>query len=85
MNADVAAITALILFAVFGALGFVWRSREQRRRTGSMGFRGVSGSVGSAEWFAGVGFVAALVAAMVAPILQLAHRRGHRRDVDAGP
>jgi protein-S-isoprenylcysteine O-methyltransferase Ste14 len=71
MDADVAATTALILFAVFGGLGFAWRSWEQRRRTGSTGFRGISGSVGSAEWFAGVGFVAALVAAIVAAILQL--------------
>ena len=58
MDADVAATTALILFAVFGGLGFAWRSWEQRRRTGSTGFRGISGSVCSAEWFAGVGFVA---------------------------
>jgi protein-S-isoprenylcysteine O-methyltransferase Ste14 len=71
MHADVAATTALIPFVVFGGLGFAWRSWEQRRRTGSTGFRGISGSVGSAEWFAGVGFVAALVAAIVAPILQL--------------
>ena len=64
-------ITALVLFAVFGALGFGWRSWEQRRRTGSTGYRGISGRLGSAEWFAGVGFVAALVAAVAAPILQL--------------
>ena len=35
------------------------------------GFRGISGRLGSAEWFAGVGFVAALAAALVAPVLQL--------------
>jgi uncharacterized membrane protein YedE/YeeE len=63
---------ALVLFAVFGALGFGWRSWEQRRCTGSTGFRGVSGRLGSAEWFAGVGFVVALVAAVAAPALQLA-------------
>jgi protein-S-isoprenylcysteine O-methyltransferase Ste14 len=61
---------ALALFAVFGVLGFGWRSWEQRRRTGSTGFNGVSGRLGSAEWFAGVGFVAALVAAVLAPVLQ---------------
>ena len=65
-------VVALALFAVFGALGFGWRSWEQRRRTGSTGFRGVSGRLGSAEWFAGVGFVVALVAALAAPLLQLA-------------
>ena len=52
-------IVALVLFGVFAALGFGWRSWEQRRRTGSTGFRGVSGRLGSAEWFAGAGFVAA--------------------------
>jgi protein-S-isoprenylcysteine O-methyltransferase Ste14 len=51
-------------------LGFGWRSWEQRRRTGSTGFRGISGELGSTEWFAGVGFVAALVAAVLAPVLQ---------------
>jgi len=65
-------VVALVLFAVFGALGFGWRSWEQRRRTGSTGFRGISGRLGSAERFAGVGFVAALAAAVIAPVLQLA-------------
>jgi protein-S-isoprenylcysteine O-methyltransferase Ste14 len=64
-------IVALMLFAVFGALGFGWRSWEQRRRTGSTGFKGVSGRLGSSEWFAGVGFVAALAAAVLAPVAQL--------------
>jgi protein-S-isoprenylcysteine O-methyltransferase Ste14 len=62
---------ALVLFAVFGALGFGWRSWEQRRRTGSTGFRGISGRLGSTEWFAGVGFLAAIAAAVIAPVLQL--------------
>jgi protein-S-isoprenylcysteine O-methyltransferase Ste14 len=60
-----------VLFAVFAALGFGWRSWEQRCRTGSTGFRGISGRLGSAEWFAGVGLVAALAAAVLAPVLQL--------------
>jgi protein-S-isoprenylcysteine O-methyltransferase Ste14 len=64
-------VVALALFAVFAALGFGWRSWEQRRRIGSTGFRGISGRLGSAEWFAGVGFVAALAAAVIAPVLQL--------------
>jgi protein-S-isoprenylcysteine O-methyltransferase Ste14 len=64
-------VVALALFTVFAALGFGWRSWEQRRRTGSTGFKGISGRPGSAEWFAGVGFVAALAAAVVAPVLQL--------------
>jgi protein-S-isoprenylcysteine O-methyltransferase Ste14 len=64
-------VVALVLFVVFAALGFGWRSWEQRRRTGSTGFRGISGRLGSTEWFAGVGFVAALAAAVIAPVLQL--------------
>ncbi|OBK77298.1 isoprenylcysteine carboxylmethyltransferase family protein [Mycobacterium sp. 1274761.0] len=61
---------AVTLFAVFALLGFCWRSWLQYRRTGSTGFRGISGRVGSAEWFAGVGFVVAMVAAFFAPVLQ---------------
>jgi hypothetical protein len=61
-------VVALALFAVFAALGFGWRSWEQRRRIGSTGFRGISGRLGSAEWFAGVGFVAALAAAVIASL-----------------
>jgi protein-S-isoprenylcysteine O-methyltransferase Ste14 len=64
-------VVALALFAVFGLLGFGWRSWLQRRRTGSTGFRGISGRVGSREWFAGAGFVTAMAAAFVAPALQL--------------
>jgi protein-S-isoprenylcysteine O-methyltransferase Ste14 len=64
-------LIALVLFAVFVALGFGWRSWEQRRCTGSTGFHGVSGRLGSAESFAGVGFVVALAAAVIAPVLQL--------------
>jgi protein-S-isoprenylcysteine O-methyltransferase Ste14 len=66
-----AAVVALALLTVFGLLGFVWRAWLQRRRTGSTGFRGVSGRVGSVEWVAGVGFVIALTVAVVGPLLQL--------------
>lgn len=65
------AVLALVLFTVFGALGFGWRSWVQHRATGSTGFRGISGSVGSLEWLAGVGFIVAIVAAVAAPVLQL--------------
>lgn len=63
---------ALSLFAVFVVLGFGWRSCVQRRRTGSTGFRGISGRPGSAEWLGGVGLIAALAGAVAAPALQLA-------------
>ena len=72
MKETVMPVVALILFTVFAALGFGWRSWEQRRRTGSTGFRGISGRPGSIEWFAGVGFVVSMAAAVFAPILQLA-------------
>jgi protein-S-isoprenylcysteine O-methyltransferase Ste14 len=71
MNGADVPVVALVLLAIFAALGFGWRSWEQRRRTGSTGFRGVGGRLGSAEWFAGVGFVVALAAALVAPVMQL--------------
>ena len=64
-------VVALALFAVFALLGFGWRSWLQYRRTGSTGFRGVSGRVGSTEWFAGAGFVVAMAAAFFAPVLQM--------------
>jgi protein-S-isoprenylcysteine O-methyltransferase Ste14 len=64
-------IVALALFAVFALLGFGWRSWEQRRRTGSTGFRGITGRLGSLEWFAGAGFIVAEGVAVFGPILQL--------------
>ncbi|AEV74723.1 putative protein-S-isoprenylcysteine methyltransferase [Mycolicibacterium rhodesiae NBB3] len=64
-------VVALILFATFAALGFGWRSWEQRRRTGSTGFHGISGRPGSIEWCAGVGFIVSMGVAVLAPILQL--------------
>jgi protein-S-isoprenylcysteine O-methyltransferase Ste14 len=73
MKATIAADIALVLFAVFGVLGFGWRSWLQHRRTGSTGFHGVSGRIGSLEWTAGVGFVGALMVAVGAPILQWAN------------
>jgi protein-S-isoprenylcysteine O-methyltransferase Ste14 len=65
-----AADIALVLLAAFGVLGFGWRSWLQHRRTGSSGFRGISG--GPTDWIAGVGFVIALAVALSAPILQRA-------------
>jgi protein-S-isoprenylcysteine O-methyltransferase Ste14 len=73
MKATIAADIALVLFAVFGVLGFGWRSWLQYRRTGSSGFRGTSGRIGSTEWIAGVGFVVALMVAVSAAILQRAN------------
>lgn len=63
-------VIALVLFAAFAVLGFGWRSWVQRRRTGSTGFKGVSGRPGSVEWVAGVGFAVAIAVAVLAPALQ---------------
>lgn len=63
--------TAIALYVIFAVLGFGWRSWIQYRRTGSTGFRGMHGRVGSLEWFASIGFVAAIMAGLAAPILQL--------------
>ncbi|OBG21893.1 isoprenylcysteine carboxylmethyltransferase family protein [Mycobacterium sp. 852002-51057_SCH5723018] len=69
MLATAAADIALVLFSIFGVLGFGWRSWLQYRRTGSTGFRGVSAG-GLTERLAGLGFVVALLVAVSGPILQ---------------
>jgi protein-S-isoprenylcysteine O-methyltransferase Ste14 len=65
-------IVALTGFLVFFLLAFGLRSWIQYRRTGATGFIGISGRIGSAEWIGGVSFVAALLAAFAAPVLQIA-------------
>lgn len=67
-----AAWLVLALDVLFLAVGFGWRSWLQYRRTGSTGFRGVSGALGSIEWVGGVLFAVALVGAVAAPVLALA-------------
>lgn len=62
---------ALLLYAVYLVIAFGARTVLQLRRTGSTGFYGVGGRVGSAEWLAGVGFVVALLVGVAAPILAL--------------
>jgi protein-S-isoprenylcysteine O-methyltransferase Ste14 len=63
---------ALIFLGVYLAMAFVLRSVVQKLRTGSTGFRGISGTPGSTEWLGGVLFVAALALSALAPILDLA-------------
>jgi protein-S-isoprenylcysteine O-methyltransferase Ste14 len=65
------AAVALVLYAVYLALAFGLRILIQLRRTGSTGFSGLSGSPGSAEWVAGVGFATALLVGAAAPLLAL--------------
>ncbi len=54
------------------ALAFGLRTAIQLRRTGSSGFKGISGSPGSAEWLAGIGFTLAIAVGVAAPVLDLA-------------
>jgi protein-S-isoprenylcysteine O-methyltransferase Ste14 len=63
---------AIVLYVVLLGLVFGLRSWIQHRRTGSTGFRGISGRPGSAEWLGGVLFVVALVLGLAAPLLDLA-------------
>ncbi|MUM19698.1 isoprenylcysteine carboxylmethyltransferase family protein [Mycobacterium sp. CBMA271] len=65
------AMAALVLYLVFIAAGLGWKTYRQWRATGSTGFRGFHGRPGSREWLAGAGFTAAIVMALLAPILQL--------------
>lgn len=65
------ALINLVLLTVFVIVTFGLRTLMQLKKTGSSGFHGISGSVGSAEWLGGVGFVLAFVLAFVAPALVL--------------
>lgn len=60
---------AVVLFSVFGVLGFGWRSWLQYRRTGSTGLRGIRAG-GLLEYLAGGGFVVALIVAVSAAVMQ---------------
>ncbi len=71
MDTQAAATLALAGYSVFLLLAFGLRSVLHYRRTGSTGFVGFSGTVGSAEWWGGVLFALAVVAGGAAPVLQL--------------
>ena len=72
MTTQDAALAALAGCLLFLALAFGLRSIVHHRRTGSTGFVGISGGVGSVEWFGGALFAVALAAGVAAPVLQLA-------------
>ncbi|MFI9407634.1 methyltransferase family protein [Nocardia sp. NPDC052316] len=65
------AVGALVLYVVFAAAAFGWRTWWQWRRTGSTGFHGIGGRPGSLEWLAGVAVAVAFAVGPAAPILQL--------------
>ena len=63
---------ALALFVGYVAVVFVGRALLLRQRTGQAGWHGISGPVGSAGWWGGILFAAALVGALLAPAADLA-------------
>src|SRR5690606_29141623 len=71
VTTDVAAVAALTLYLAGLAAAFGARSWIHRRRTGSAGFRGLSGAPGSAEWWGGILFAGALVLGAARPALVL--------------
>jgi protein-S-isoprenylcysteine O-methyltransferase Ste14 len=62
---------ALLIYLVYLGLAFGLRSLLQWRATGSTGFVGISGRLGSAEWLAGALFAVALLLGLAAPVLAL--------------
>ncbi len=72
MTGTVASVLALTLYLAGLAAAFGVRSWIHRRRTGSVGFRGLTGAPGSAEWWGGLLFAAALVLGATGPALALA-------------
>ncbi|MGY2084315.1 methyltransferase family protein [Blastococcus sp. SYSU DS0539] len=60
---------AVALYVVALVVLFGVRSWVQRRRTGSAGFHGISGTPAEAAWWGGVLFVAAVVTGLAGPLL----------------
>jgi protein-S-isoprenylcysteine O-methyltransferase Ste14 len=62
-------VTALVLYVVALVVLFGVRSWVQHRRTGSTGFKGISGTPREAGWWGGILFVAAMVLGLAGPLL----------------
>ncbi|MGB0872672.1 MAG: methyltransferase family protein [Solirubrobacterales bacterium] len=65
-------VAALVLYLAFLILAFGLRTVIHIRNTGSSGFLGLSGHVGSAEWVGGVLFIVATAVGLLAPVLAVA-------------
>ena len=65
-------IVAFTGFVVFALLAFGLRGWIHYRRTGTTGFVGISGAIGSVEWVGGALFAIAMLAGFAAPVVQLA-------------
>lgn len=64
-------VLALMLYVAFATVAFGWRTWVQWRQTGDTGLR-LHAEPGTTQWWAKLGFVAALVAGFAAPIAGLA-------------
>lgn len=64
-------VLALVLYAGFFVVAFGWRTWVQWRRTGDSGLR-LHADPGTLQWWAKLGFIAALVAGIAAPVSGLA-------------
>lgn len=65
------ASVTLLLILGFYAVSFGLRTYQHLRRTGSTGFRGVSGRPGSAEWLGGVLFGVGVFLSVLAPLADM--------------
>ncbi len=64
-------VLALAFYVVFAVVAFGWRTWVQWRRTGDTGLR-LSATPGTVQWWAKLGFIAALGAGVAAPVAGLA-------------
>jgi protein-S-isoprenylcysteine O-methyltransferase Ste14 len=65
------AIIALTLYITWAALAFGWRTVVQHRRTGDAGLR-LHAEPNTAQWWAKIGFVIAIIIGFAAPIAAVA-------------
>lgn len=71
MTAETSAVTAAALYTIGLVVAFGVRSWAHRRATGTSGFRGLTGTPGSAPWWGGVLFAGALVLTTAGLVLAL--------------
>lgn len=64
-------VLALTFYVVFAVVAFGWRTWVQWRRTGDTGLR-LAAAPGTVQWWAKLGFIAALGAGVAAPVAGLA-------------
>lgn len=72
MTPGTAALTGLALYLTGALAAFGIRTWLHARRTGSTGWRGLSGAPGSAEWWGGTLFAAAMLLGAAGPALAAA-------------